>query len=153
MPLVGLGFMYKASYIQTTSWSEAYFRLKLASQTEASRRLIETKVIFVQIQVSSQVIPLPKVPTLFLDVRTPEEITDSKVSRPTRDFRGFHLHRVLVTGEDPLVSQVAIPRLQGSTLFHWVPLQYQVLPPRDGGSSPGFCCPCQGRSQSLEHPE
>ena len=83
MPLVGLGFVYKAPYIQTASWSEAYFELKLALQTEASRRSIETKVIFVQIQVNSQVIPLPSVPTLFLDVKTPEEITNSKVSRPT----------------------------------------------------------------------
>ena len=92
MPLVGLGFVYKALYIQTASWSEAYFELKLASQTEASRHSTETKVIFVQIQASSQVIPLPSVPILFLDVRTPEEITDLKVSRPTQDFRGFHLH-------------------------------------------------------------
>ena len=36
---------------------------------------------------------------------------------------------MIVTGEDPLVSQVAIPRLQGSTLFHWAPMQDQVLPP------------------------
>ena len=133
-PLVGLGLVYKAPYIQSASWSEAYFELKLASQTEASRHSMETKVIFVQIQASSQVIPLPSVPTLFLDVRTLEEITDSKVSRPTRDFRGFHLHRVFVTGEDPPVSQVAIPRLQGSTLFHWVPLQDQVLPPEMEGA-------------------
>ena len=79
-PLVGLGFLYKAPYMQTTSWSEAYFELKLASQAKASSRPIETKVIFVQIQVSSQVIPLPSVPALFLDVKTPEDITDSKVS-------------------------------------------------------------------------
>ena len=129
MPLVGLGFMYKAPYIQTASWSESYFELKLTLQTEASRHSIETKVIFVQIQVSSQVIPLPSVPTLLLDMKTLEEITDLKVSRPTRDFRGFHLHRVIVTGEDPPVSQVAIPCLQGSTLFHWAPMQDQVLPP------------------------
>ena len=32
---VGLGLVYKAPYIQTTSWSEAYFVLKLASQAEA----------------------------------------------------------------------------------------------------------------------
>ena len=134
MPLVGLGFVYKAPYIQTASWSEAYFELKLASQTEPSRRSAKTKVVFVQIQVSSQVIPLPSVPTLFLDVKKQEEITDSKVSRPTRDFRGFHLHQVMVTGEDPPVSQVAIPRLQGSTLFHWVPLQDQVLPPEMEGA-------------------
>ena len=79
-PLVILGFVYKAPYIQTASWSEAYFELKLTLQAEASGRLIETKVIFVQIQVSSQVIPLPSVPTLFLDMKTPEDITDSKVS-------------------------------------------------------------------------
>ena len=128
-PLVGLGFVYKALYIQTTSWSKAYFELKLASQAEASGRPIETKVMFVQIQVSSQVIPLPSVPTLFLDMKTPEDITDSKVSQPTRDLRGFHLHRVIVMGEDPPVSQVAIPRLWGSTSFHWTPMQEQVLPP------------------------
>ena len=128
-PLVGLGFVYKAPYIQTTSWREAYFELKLASQAEASGRPIETKVIFVQIQVSSQMIPLPSVPTLFLDMKTPEDITDSKVSRPTRDFRGFHLHRVIVTSEDPLVPQVAILHLWGSTSFHWTPMQEQVLLP------------------------
>ena len=82
-----------------------------------------------QIQDSSQVIPLPSVPTLFLDVKTPEDNTDSKVSRPTRDFRGFHLHQVIFTGVDPPVSQVAIPHLQGSTSFHWTPMQEQVLPP------------------------
>ena len=82
-PLVGLGFMYKVPYIQSASWSEAYFDLKLTSQAKASSCPIETKVIFVQIQVGSQVIPLPSVPTLFLDVKTPEDITDSKVSRPT----------------------------------------------------------------------
>ena len=41
---------------------------------------------------------------------------------------------MFVIGEDPPVSQVAIPRLQGSTLFHWVPLQDQVLPPEMGGA-------------------
>ena len=74
-------------------------------------------------------IPLPSVPTLFLDVKTPEDITDSKVSRPTRDLRGFNLHWVIVMGEDPPVSQVAIPYLRGSTSFHWTPMQEQVLPP------------------------
>ena len=134
VPLVGLGFVYKVPYIWTASWSEAYFELKLALQTEASRRSTEIKVVFVQIQVNGQVIPLPSVPTLFLDVKTLEEIIDLKVSRPTRDLRGFHLHQVMVTGEDPPVSQVAIPCLQGSTLFHWVPLQDQVLPPEMEGA-------------------
>ena len=69
-PMVGLGFVYKAPYIRATSWSEAYFNLKVASQAEASNRTTGAKVIFVQIQESSQVIPLPGVPTLFLDVKT-----------------------------------------------------------------------------------
>ena len=35
-PMVGLGLVYRAPYIQTTSWTEAYFYLKLASQAEES---------------------------------------------------------------------------------------------------------------------
>ena len=128
-PMVGLGLMYKAPYIQATSWSEAYFDLKLASQVEASYRTTEAKVIFVQIQVSSQVIPLPGVPTLFLDVKAPEDITDSKVPRSPQDFRGFQLYQVTLTGASSLISQVAFPRLQGKRVCCWTPRQKQVLPP------------------------
>ena len=128
-PMVGLGLVYKAPYIQAASWSEAYFDLKLASQAETSNRTTEAKVIFVQIQESSQVIPLPGVPTLFLDVKTPEDITDSKVPRPPQDFRGFQLHRVILTGVSPPIGQVAIPRLQGKTVCCWASRQKQVLPP------------------------
>ena len=128
-PMVGLGFVYKAPYIRATSWSEAYFNLKLASQARASNQTTGAKVIFVQIQESSQVIPLPGVPTLFLDVKTSEDITDSKDPRPPQDFRGFKLHRVVYTGVSPLIGQVALPRLQGETVFHWAPRQKQVLLP------------------------
>ena len=74
-------------------------------------------------------IPLPGVPTLFLDVKTPEDITDSKDPRPPQDFRGFKLHRVIFTGVSPPIGQVAIPRLQGKTVCCWAPRQKQVLPP------------------------
>ena len=127
--MVGLGLVYKASYIQATSWSEAYFDLKLASQAEASNGTTDAKVIFVQIQVSSQVIPLPSVPTLFLDVKTPEDITDSKVPRPPQDFRGFQLHRVTLVGDSSPIAQVAFPHLQGKTVCFWAPRQKQVLLP------------------------
>ena len=129
-PMVGLGLVYKAPYIQAASWSEAYFDLKLASQAEASNQTTEAKVIFMQIQVSSQVIPLPKVPTLFLDVKTPEDITDSKVPRPPQDFRGFKLHRVILRGASSPITQVAIPHLQGKTVSSWAPRQKEVLPPK-----------------------
>ena len=128
-PMVGLGLMYKAPYIQTTSWTEAYFHLKLASQAEASCRTTEAKVIFVQIQASSRVIPLPGVPTLFLDVKSPEDIADSKVARPPQDFRGFRLHEVILKGDDPPTSQVAFPHLQGTRACNWTLRQRQVLPP------------------------
>ena len=127
-PMVGLGLVYKAPYIQAASWSEAYFDLKLASQAEASNRTTEAKVIFMQIQVSSQVIPLPGVPTLFLDVKTPEDITDSKVPRPPQDFRGFQLHRVILTGASSPIAQVVIPHLQGETVCCWTSRQKEVLP-------------------------
>ena len=128
-PMVGLGLVYKAPYIQTTSWTKAYFDLKLASQAEASNRTTEAKVIFVQIQVSSQVIPLPGVPTLFLDVKTPEDITDSKVPRPPQDFRDFQLYQVTLKGDGSLTTQVAFPHLQGKTVCSWTSRQKQVLPP------------------------
>ena len=128
-PMVGLGLVYKAPYIQAASWSEAYFDLKLTSQAEASNRTTGAKVIFMQIQESSQVIPLPGVPTLFLDVKTPEDITNSKAPRPPQDFRGFQLHRVILTGVSPPIGQVAIPHLQGKTVGYWDPSQKQVLPP------------------------
>ena len=122
--------MYKAPYIRAASWSEAYFNLKLASQAEASNQTTGTKIIFVQIQESSQVIPLPRVPTLFLDVKTPEDITDSQDPRPPQDFRGFKLHRVVFSGVSPPIRQVVLPRLQGKTVFHWAPRQKQVLLPK-----------------------
>ena len=128
-PMVGLGLVYKAPYIQAASWSKAYFSLKLASQAEVSNRTTSAMIIFVQIQESSQVIPLPGVPTLFLDVKTAEDITDSKEPWPPQDFRGFKLHWVIYTGAGPPIRQVALPRLQGKTVFHWAPKQKQVLTP------------------------
>ena len=82
-----------------------------------------------QIHVSSQVIPLPGVPTLFLDVKTPEDVTNSKVSRTPQDFRGFQLYQVTLKGDDPPTAQVAFPRLQGKTECSWIPRQKQVLLP------------------------
>ena len=74
-------------------------------------------------------IPLPGVPTLFLDVKTSEDITDSKDPWPLQDFRGFKLHRVVFTGVSPPIGQVALPNLQGETMCHWAPRQKQVLTP------------------------
>ena len=74
-------------------------------------------------------IPLPGVPTLFLDVKTAEDVTNSNEPRPPQDFRGFRLHRVIYVGAGPPVGQVAFPRLQGKTVSHWAPTQRQVMTP------------------------
>ena len=129
-PMVGLGLIYKAPYIQTTSWAEAYFDLKLTSQAKAGNQTTEDKVIFMQIQASSQVIPLLGVPTLFLDVKTPEDITDSKVPRPPQVFRGFQLFQITLKGADPPSAQVTFPHLQGRRECSWISRQEQVLPPK-----------------------
>ena len=74
-------------------------------------------------------IPLSGVPTLFLDVKTPEDITDSKAPRPPQDFRGFQLFQVVMKSEDPSPTQVAVPHLQGQTECSWISKQDQVLLP------------------------
>ena len=125
-PKVGLGLVYKAPYIQAASWSEAYFFLKLASQAKVSNWTTSVLITFVQIHETSHVIPLPGVPTLFLDVKTTEDITDSNEPWPPQDFR---LHRVVYIGASPPIRQVALPHLQGKTVFHWAPTQKQVLTP------------------------
>ena len=94
-----------------------------------SNRTTSALIVFVQIHESSQVIPLPGVPTLFLDVKTAEDITDSNEPRPPQDFRGFRLHRVVYIVASPPVGQVAFPHLQGKTVSHWAPTQKQVLMP------------------------
>ena len=128
-PRVGLGLVYKAPYIQAASFSEAYFSLKLASQAEASNRTTSALIVFVQIHESSQVIPLPGVPTLFLDVKTAEDVTNSNEPWPLQDFRGFRLHQIVYIGASPPVGQVALHHLQGKTVSHWAPTQKQVLTP------------------------
>ena len=126
---VGLGLIYKAPYIQAPSFSEAFFFLKSASRAEASNWITSALIIFVQIHESSQVIPLPGVPTLFLDVKTAEDITDSNEPRPPQDFRGFRPHRVIYMGAGPPAGQVAFPHLQGRTVSHWAPTQRPVMTP------------------------
>ena len=89
--------------------------------------------MFVQIHESSEVIPLPGVPTLFLVMVSADDITDSKEARSPQDFRGFQLHKVSYVGEGTPVTQVAFPQLQGVTTSHWIPFQEsQVTPEMEG---------------------
>ena len=62
-------------------------------------------------------------------MKTPEDITDSKVPQPPQVFRGFQLYQITLKGEDPPSAQVAFPHLQGKTECSWISRQEQVLPP------------------------
>ena len=56
---VGIGLVYKAPYIQSASFSEAFFNLKSASEAEADKRLTDSHLMFIQTTEASKVIPHP----------------------------------------------------------------------------------------------
>ena len=128
-PRVGLGLVYKAPYIKTASFSEAFFYLKSASEAEADKRITHSRLMFVQINEASKVIPLPAVQPLFLDVPTSSDITDSNKPQSPHAFRAFRLHRVIYTEGSTPTTQVAFPHLCGKTMSHLLNFQKQLLIP------------------------
>ena len=128
-PRVGLGLVYKAPYIKTASFSEAFFHLKSASDAEGDKRITEPCLMFVGINEASKVIPLPYIQPLFLDVPTTSDVMDSKKPQSPRAFRAFRLHRVIYTEGSTLRTQVAYPRLGGETKSHLLNFQKQQLIP------------------------
>ena len=128
-PRVGLGLVYKAPYIKTASFSEAFFYLKSASEAEVDKRVTDSRLMFVQINEASKVIPLPYVQPLFLDVPTKSDITDSNKPQSPRAFRAFRLHRVIYMDGSTLTTQVAFPHLGGKTKSHLLNFQQQLLIP------------------------
>ena len=128
-PRVGLGLVYKAPYIKTAFFSEAFFYLKSTSEAEANKRITDSHLMFVKINESSKVIPLPYVQPLFLDVPTTSDITDSNKPKSPHAFRAFRLHRVIYMEESTLTTQVAFPCLGGKTESHLLNFQKQRLIP------------------------
>ena len=126
---VGLGLMYKAPYIKTASFSEAFFHLKGASDAEGDKRITKPCLMFVGNNKASKVIPLPYVHPLFLDVTTTSDVTGSKKLRSPHAFRAFRLHRVLYSEGCTIRTQVAYPHLGGKTKSHLLNFQKQQLIP------------------------
>ena len=121
--------MYKAPYIKTASFSEAFFHLKSASEAEVDKRITDSCLMFVQINEASKVIPLPYVQLLFLDVLTVSDVTDSKKPQSAQEFRAFRLHRVIYAEGSTLITQVAYPHLGSETKSHLLNFQKQQLIP------------------------
>ena len=128
-PRVGLGLVYKAPYIKTASFSEAFFHLKSASDAEGDKRIIKPHLMFVGINEASKVIPLPYVQPLFLDVPTASDVTDSKKPWSPHAFRAFRLHQVIYAEGSTVRTQVAYPHLGGKTKSHLLNFQKQQLIP------------------------
>ena len=128
-PRVGLGVVYKAPYIKTASFSEAFFYLKSTSEAETDKRITDSHLMFVQINEASKVIPLPYVQPLFLDVPTTSDITDSNKPKSPHAFRAFRLHRVIYMEGSTPTTQVAFPHLHGKTKSHLLNFQKQLLIP------------------------
>ena len=128
-PRVGLGLVYKALYIKTASFSEAFFHLKSTSDAEVDKRITEPNLMFVGINEASKVIPLPYVQPLFLDVPTTGDVMDSRKPQSPHTFRAFRLHRVIYTEGNTLRTQVAYPCLGGETKSHLLNFQKQQLIP------------------------
>ena len=128
-PRVGLGLVYKALYIKTASFSEAFFHLKSASDAEVDKRITDPHLMFVGINEASKVIPLPYVQPLFLDVPTMIDVTGSKKPWPPHAFRAFRLHRVIYAEGSTVRTQVTYPRLGGETKSHLLNFQKQQLIP------------------------
>ena len=126
-PRVGLGLVYKAPYIKTASFSEAFFYLKSASEAEVDKRITDSCLMFVQINEASKVIPLPGVQPLFLDVPTTSNVTNSNKPKSPHAFRAFRLHRVIYMEERTSATQVAFPHLHGKTKSHLLNFQKQLL--------------------------
>ena len=126
---VRLGLVYKALYIKTASFSEAFFYLKSTSEAEADKRITNSHLMFVQINEASKVIPLPYVQPLFLDVPTTSDVTDSNKPKSPHAFRAFRLHRVIYMEGSTLTTQVAFPHLSGKTKSHLLNFQKQLLIP------------------------
>ena len=128
-PRVGLGLVYKAPYIKTASFSEAFFYLKSTSEAEVDKRITDSCLTFVQINEASKVIPLPYVQPLFLDVPTTSDITDSNKPKSPHAFRAFRLHRIIYMEGSTLTTQVAFPHLVGKTKSHLLNFEKQLLIP------------------------
>ena len=129
-PRVGLGLVYKAPYIKTASFSEAFFYLKSASEAEADKRITDSHLMFVQINEASKVIPLSYIQPLFLDVPTTSDIMDSNKPQSPQAFRAFRLHRVIYMEGSTLTTQVAYPCLGSKTKSHLLNFQKQLLIPK-----------------------
>ena len=121
--------MYKAPWMQSASFSEAYFNLKSASETEVGKRSSESSLMFIQITEASQVVPHPTTRPLFLDVKQSSDITDSNAPRPSQAFRGFKFHKIILVEGDTCTMQVAIPHLEGQDTHHMITYQKpQMIP-------------------------
>ena len=126
---VGVGLVYKAPYIPSASFSEAYFSLKSTSKAKVGKRSYGSGLMFVHITEASLIIPHPIERPLYLDVKHPSYIMNSNTPRSPVVYRGFKLHKVHLMEGDTRTVQVALPCLQGECTHHMITYQKHQMTP------------------------
>ena len=126
---VGVGLLYKAPYIPSALFCEAYFSLKFASKAEVGKRSYSPGLMFVCITEASLIVPHPIERPLYLDVKHPSYITNSNTPRSLVVYRGFKLHKVHLVEGDTCTVQVALLHLQGESTHRMITYQKHQMTP------------------------
>ena len=126
---VGVGLVYKAPYIPSASFSEAYFSLKSTSKAEVGKRSFGPGLMLVCITEVSLIIPHPIERPLYLNIKHPSYILKSNTPRSPVVYRGFKLHKLHLMEGDTHTIQVALPCLEGEHTHHMITYQkHQITP-------------------------
>ena len=95
-PLVGVGLVYKPSYVPTMPFSAAYMHLNVwhsaASNKESENRLGEPHFLLMNISEMSDVIPVAVRHPILLDLTSQEVMGGTHEPVSPLSFRGFRLH-------------------------------------------------------------
>ena len=126
---VGVVLVYKAPYIPSALFCEAYFSLKSTSKAEVGKRLYGPGLMFIHITEASLIAPHPIERPLYLNVKHPSYITSSNTPRSPVVYRGFKLHKVLLVEGDTHTLQVALPHLQGASTHSMITYQKHQMTP------------------------
>ena len=95
-PLVGVGLVYKPSYIPTIPFSATYMRLNewhsTASDKESESHLEEPCLLFIAVFKASGFFPVATQHPILLDTMSKEVVIDTEESVSPLCLRGFKLH-------------------------------------------------------------
>ena len=120
VPLVGVGLVYKPTYVPTVPFSVAYMHVNVwhsaASNEESEDRLGGPRLLLVNLSEMSNVIPVAVRHPILLDLASKEAMGDTGGPVSPSSFRGFRLHTTWTQPpEGELVHHIALPHFLGES--------------------------------------